>query len=120
MAIASSDDGKFVINDDDDDNDTNENNKKLDKINWSEKREFNDIIKESTDDRDDVIYGAEPGLSLYNNTELTMDLLLELETLDDLVHKFYLGNMSLVQLEKLHNLDKIKLLMSTSEDEKPL
>ncbi|KAF7993079.1 hypothetical protein HCN44_005860 [Aphidius gifuensis] len=134
------------------------NQRELRPMDWSEKCEFNDIIEEPNDDGSDVIYEAEPGLSSYKNTELTMDLLrkwyksrayqierdcsivenslelikigkshkiteleyllVELETLDDLVYKLYLDNMSLVQLEKLHDLDKIKLLMSTSEDEK--
>ncbi|XP_012217633.2 NBAS subunit of NRZ tethering complex-like [Linepithema humile] len=44
------------------------------------------------------------------------DLLLDLETLDDLVYKVYLEDMSLDKLEKLSNLNKIKLLMSTSTE----
>jgi len=44
------------------------------------------------------------------------DLLLDLETLDDLVYKVYLEEMSLDQLEKLNNVEKIKLLMSTSSE----
>jgi len=46
------------------------------------------------------------------------DLLLDLETLDDLVYKVYLEDMSLDKLEKLSNVDKIKLLMSTSTETK--
>lgn len=42
------------------------------------------------------------------------DLLLDLETLDDLVYRLCLEDMSLNGLEKLSNIDKIKLLMSTS------
>lgn len=44
------------------------------------------------------------------------NLLLDLETLDDLVYKVCLENMSLRELEKLSNLEKIKLLMSTSTE----
>lgn len=44
------------------------------------------------------------------------ELLIELETLDDLVYKIYLEDMSLAQLEKLSDLEKVKLLMSTSND----
>lgn len=44
------------------------------------------------------------------------DLLLDLETLDDLVYKVYLEDMSLYKLEKLTNVEKIKLLMSTSTE----
>jgi len=44
------------------------------------------------------------------------DLLLELETLDDLVYTVYLEDMSLDKLEKLSNMEKIKLLMSTSNE----
>ncbi|XP_019696196.1 neuroblastoma-amplified sequence-like isoform X1 [Harpegnathos saltator] len=44
------------------------------------------------------------------------DLLLDLETLDDLVYKVYLENISLYELEKLSNVKKIKLLMSTSTE----
>ncbi|EZA57952.1 Neuroblastoma-amplified sequence [Ooceraea biroi] len=44
------------------------------------------------------------------------DLLLDLETLDDLVYKVCLEEMSLDQLEKLSNVEKIKLLMSTSAE----
>lgn len=44
------------------------------------------------------------------------NLLLNLETLDDLVYKVYLENMSLREIEKLNNLEKIKLLMSTSTE----
>ncbi|XP_020298354.1 neuroblastoma-amplified sequence-like [Pseudomyrmex gracilis] len=44
------------------------------------------------------------------------DLLLDLETLDDLVYKVYLEDMSLDKLEKLTNVEKIKLLMSTSTE----
>ncbi|XP_039307563.1 neuroblastoma-amplified sequence isoform X2 [Solenopsis invicta] len=42
------------------------------------------------------------------------DLLLELETLDDLVYTVHLEDMPLDKLEKLSNMEKIKLLMSTS------
>lgn len=48
-----------------------------------------------------------------NNLE---DLLIDLETLDDLVYKVYLDDMSLNKLEKLNNLEKIKLLMTGSEE----
>lgn len=48
-----------------------------------------------------------------NNLE---DLLIDLETLDDLVYKVYLDDMSLDKLEKLNNLEKIKLLMTGSEE----
>ncbi|XP_032685175.1 neuroblastoma-amplified sequence-like isoform X2 [Odontomachus brunneus] len=44
------------------------------------------------------------------------DLLLDLETLDDLVYKVYLEDISLYELEKLINGEKIKLLMSTSTE----
>ncbi|KAL6266607.1 hypothetical protein P5V15_003452 [Pogonomyrmex californicus] len=44
------------------------------------------------------------------------DLLLDLETLDDLVYKVNLEDMSLDKLEKLTNVEKIKLLMSTSTE----
>ncbi|XP_011879378.1 PREDICTED: neuroblastoma-amplified sequence-like isoform X2 [Vollenhovia emeryi] len=44
------------------------------------------------------------------------DLLLELETLDDLVYIVDLEDMSLDKLEKLSNMEKIKLLMSTSNE----
>ncbi|XP_014468091.1 PREDICTED: neuroblastoma-amplified sequence-like [Dinoponera quadriceps] len=44
------------------------------------------------------------------------DLLLDLETLDDLVYKVYLEDMSLYELEKLNNIEKIKLLMSRSTE----
>lgn len=44
------------------------------------------------------------------------DLLLELETLDDLVYIVHLEDMSLDKLEKLSNMEKIKLLMSTSNE----
>lgn len=44
------------------------------------------------------------------------DLLLDLETLDNLVYKVYLEDISLYKLEKLSNEEKIKLLMSTSTE----
>lgn len=44
------------------------------------------------------------------------DLLLDLETLDDLVYKVYLEDMSLYELEKLSDMEKIKLLMNTSTE----
>lgn len=45
------------------------------------------------------------------------DLLLELETLDDLVYRVHLEEMPLDKLEKLNNMEKIKLLMSTSNED---
>ncbi|XP_012278109.1 neuroblastoma-amplified sequence isoform X2 [Orussus abietinus] len=44
------------------------------------------------------------------------NLLLDLETLDDLVYKIRLEKMSLTQLEKLSDLEKITLFMSTSDE----
>ncbi|XP_036139993.1 neuroblastoma-amplified sequence isoform X2 [Monomorium pharaonis] len=44
------------------------------------------------------------------------NLLLELETLDDLVYTVRLEDISLDKLEKLSNMEKIKLLMSTSNE----
>lgn len=44
------------------------------------------------------------------------DLLLELETLDDLVYIVHLEDMPLDKIEKLSNMEKIKLLMSTSNE----
>ncbi|CAD6224651.1 GSCOCG00005485001-RA-CDS [Cotesia congregata] len=44
------------------------------------------------------------------------EFLLQLETLDDLIYKVQLDGMPLAQFEKLSNLEKIKLLMSTSTD----
>lgn len=44
------------------------------------------------------------------------NLLLDLETLDDLIYKICLEDLSLDHLQKLTNLDKIKLLMSTTTD----
>ncbi|KYN08466.1 Neuroblastoma-amplified sequence [Cyphomyrmex costatus] len=44
------------------------------------------------------------------------DLLLELETLDDLVYTVHLEDMPLDKLEKMSNMEKIKLLMSTSNE----
>lgn len=44
------------------------------------------------------------------------DLLLDLETLNDLVYNVYLEDMSLDKLEKLNNIERIKLLMSTSTE----
>lgn len=44
------------------------------------------------------------------------DLLLDLETLNDLVYNVYLEDMSLDKLEKLSNIERIKLLMSTSTE----
>lgn len=44
------------------------------------------------------------------------DLLLELETLDDLVYIVHLEDMPLDKLEKLSNMEKIKLLMNTSNE----
>ncbi|XP_057318854.1 NBAS subunit of NRZ tethering complex-like [Microplitis mediator] len=44
------------------------------------------------------------------------DFLLQLETLDDLIYKVQLDSMSLAQFEKLSDLEKIKLLMSTATD----
>ena len=48
----------------------------------------------------------------YNISNLE-ELLIELETLDDLVYKIYLDDISLTQLEKLNDVQKIQLLMST-------
>lgn len=44
------------------------------------------------------------------------DLLIDLETLNDLVYNVYLEDMSLDKLEKLSNIERIKLLMSTSTE----
>lgn len=44
------------------------------------------------------------------------NLLLDLETLDDLVYKVYLEDLSLDQLQKLCKLEKIKLLMSMTTE----
>ncbi|XP_012141773.2 NBAS subunit of NRZ tethering complex isoform X2 [Megachile rotundata] len=44
------------------------------------------------------------------------NLLLDLETLDDLIYKVYLEDLSLDQLQKLSNLEKIKLLMSKTTE----
>ncbi|XP_076178527.1 NBAS subunit of NRZ tethering complex isoform X2 [Ptiloglossa arizonensis] len=44
------------------------------------------------------------------------NLLLDLETLDDLIYKVYLEDLSLDQLQKLTNLEKIKLLMSITTE----
>nr|XP_034172180.1 neuroblastoma-amplified sequence-like isoform X2 [Osmia lignaria] len=44
------------------------------------------------------------------------NLLLNLETLDDLIYKVYLEDLSLDQLQKLSNLEKIKLLMSKTTE----
>lgn len=44
------------------------------------------------------------------------DLLLDLETLNDLVYNVCLEDMSLDKLEKLNNIERIKLLMSTSTE----
>ncbi|XP_031847093.1 NBAS subunit of NRZ tethering complex isoform X2 [Nomia melanderi] len=44
------------------------------------------------------------------------NLLLDLETLDDLIYKIYIEDLSLDQLQKLSNLEKIKLLMSTTAE----
>ncbi|KAM0725693.1 NBAS subunit of NRZ tethering complex [Formica fusca] len=44
------------------------------------------------------------------------DLLLNLKTLSDLVYNIYLEDMSLDKLEKLNNIERIKLLMSTSTE----
>ncbi|XP_072751649.1 NBAS subunit of NRZ tethering complex [Anoplolepis gracilipes] len=44
------------------------------------------------------------------------DLLLDLETLNDLVYSVCLEDMSLDKMEKLNNLERIKLLMSTSTE----
>ncbi|EFN62928.1 Neuroblastoma-amplified gene protein [Camponotus floridanus] len=44
------------------------------------------------------------------------DLLIDLETLNDLVYNVYLEDMSLDKLEKLNNIERIKLLMSTSTE----
>lgn len=44
------------------------------------------------------------------------DLLLDLKTLNDLVYNVYLEDMSLDKLEKLSNIERIKLLMSTSTE----
>ncbi|KAK1127326.1 hypothetical protein K0M31_003870 [Melipona bicolor] len=44
------------------------------------------------------------------------NLLLDLETLDDLVYKVYIEDLSLDQLQKLSNLEKIKLLMSMTNE----
>ncbi|XP_071653845.1 NBAS subunit of NRZ tethering complex isoform X3 [Temnothorax longispinosus] len=51
-----------------------------------------------------------------HNINGLVDLLLELETLDDLVYTVHLEDMSLDKLEKLSNMEKIKLLMSTSNE----
>ncbi|KAK9304884.1 hypothetical protein QLX08_003941 [Tetragonisca angustula] len=44
------------------------------------------------------------------------NLLLDLETLDDLIYKVYIEDLSLDQLQKLSNLEKIKLLMSMTSE----
>ncbi|KZC12834.1 PREDICTED: neuroblastoma-amplified sequence-like [Dufourea novaeangliae] len=44
------------------------------------------------------------------------NLLFDLETLDDLLYKVYLEDLSLDQLQKLSNLEKIKLLMSMTTE----
>ncbi|KYM76506.1 Neuroblastoma-amplified sequence [Atta colombica] len=51
-----------------------------------------------------------------HNIEGLEDLLLELETLDDLVYTVHLEDMPLDKLEKMSNMEKIKLLMSTSNE----
>jgi len=51
-----------------------------------------------------------------HNIEGLEDLLLELETLDDLVYIVHLEDMPLDKLEKMSNMEKIKLLMSTSNE----
>ncbi|XP_071861564.1 NBAS subunit of NRZ tethering complex isoform X2 [Bombus fervidus] len=45
------------------------------------------------------------------------NLLLDLETLDDIIYKIYIEDLSLDQLQKLSNLEKIKLLMSMTSEE---
>lgn len=44
------------------------------------------------------------------------NIFFELETLDDLIYKVNIEDMSLTRLEKLGDLDKIKLLMSRSDE----
>ncbi|XP_076751683.1 NBAS subunit of NRZ tethering complex [Xylocopa sonorina] len=44
------------------------------------------------------------------------NLLLDLETLDDLIYRVYLEDVSLDELQKLSNLEKIKLLMSMTTE----
>ncbi|XP_043281636.1 neuroblastoma-amplified sequence-like [Venturia canescens] len=123
---------------------------------WSEKKEFKDIVELENYDGSQVLYEADPSLSAYRNTELTQELLrkwyqtrayqierdscivdnalelirigkshnisglepllIELETLDDLVYKIHLEDKSLAQLEKLSDLEKVELLMSTSNE----
>ncbi|XP_014605991.1 PREDICTED: neuroblastoma-amplified sequence-like isoform X1 [Polistes canadensis] len=51
-----------------------------------------------------------------HNIKNLEDLLVDLETLDDLVYKVYLDDMCLNKLEKLNDLEKIKLLMTGSEE----
>ena len=50
------------------------------------------------------------------NVEGLESLLLELETLDDLVYKVGLEDLSLTEIDKLDDLEKIKLLMSKSDE----
>lgn len=50
------------------------------------------------------------------NIEGLESFLFELETLDDLVYKVNIETMSLAKLEKLSDIDKIKLLMSKSDE----
>ncbi|KAK0092818.1 hypothetical protein PV326_000527 [Microctonus aethiopoides] len=124
---------------------------------WLEKNEFEFIFDKNNNDGSDILYETDPNLSIYNNSEITMELLckwykwrayqierqsyivenalelikiakshnitglenflLELETLDDLVYKIQLENMSLAKLEELSNIEKVKLLMSTATEE---
>ncbi|XP_043256899.1 neuroblastoma-amplified sequence-like [Colletes gigas] len=51
-----------------------------------------------------------------HNVDGLENLLLDLETLDDLIYKVGLEDHSLDQLQKLTNLEKIKLLMSTTTE----
>ncbi|XP_076667874.1 NBAS subunit of NRZ tethering complex isoform X2 [Andrena cerasifolii] len=51
-----------------------------------------------------------------HNIDGLENLLLDLETLNDLIYKVYLEDLSLDQLQKLTNLEKIKLLMSETTE----
>ncbi|XP_076658373.1 NBAS subunit of NRZ tethering complex isoform X1 [Halictus rubicundus] len=51
-----------------------------------------------------------------HNINSLENLLLDLETLDDLIYKVYIEDLSLDELQKLSNLEKIKLLMSMTTE----
>lgn len=51
-----------------------------------------------------------------HNIDGLENLLLDLETLNDLIYKVYLEDLSLDELQKLTNLEKIKLLMSQTTE----